>query len=234
MSFDINTARTAIKEGNVTIKKWEGITHALMRCIDSANASKGTKELEQAFRALDATSKKAIMELAREVGNQVPFASRQKNKKYSITDITKIGEKLSINAKTKETPEAKTKETPEAKPAEPKAEPTLSNNTPFEDSERKKVQELISTLAWNSASVISNMRYIWWSMILPQQALVRQPDGEYFLWDTPTSAGRDIYRLNANKDIIGMIRVEMNGTVVSQKWSIGNVAYAVPTQIKTK
>ena len=40
MSFDINSARTAVQSGTIKIQKGEGITHALMRAADTANASK--------------------------------------------------------------------------------------------------------------------------------------------------------------------------------------------------
>lgn len=40
MSFNITTAREAIQKGEIKIKKDEGITHALMRYVDSTNMNK--------------------------------------------------------------------------------------------------------------------------------------------------------------------------------------------------
>ena len=58
------------------------------------------KDLENEFRALDAVNRKAIMDLAKEVGNHVPFVGRTKNAKYDVTDKAQIGETLSISGST--------------------------------------------------------------------------------------------------------------------------------------
>lgn len=78
MPFDIDSARENIQKWEVTIKKWEGITHALLRVADPMNANKNIKELEKIFTSLDKENKKMLQALAEEIAGNAPFSWRRK------------------------------------------------------------------------------------------------------------------------------------------------------------
>ncbi|MDD2891786.1 MAG: hypothetical protein PHQ95_02370, partial [Candidatus Gracilibacteria bacterium] len=45
-------------------------------------------------------------------------------------------------------------------------------------------------------------------------ALIKQPDGEFYLWDKPIDSARSIYRLNTDYKVIGVYTVSLNNRLL--------------------
>ena len=65
-------------------------------------------------------------------------------------------------------------------------------------------------------------------------ALIKQPDGEYYLWDKSFDGVRNIFRLNADHKIIGMYTVSSNNLLLDGKWEYVDYNYNVPSPIEQK
>lgn len=65
-------------------------------------------------------------------------------------------------------------------------------------------------------------------------ALIKQSDGEFYLWDKPVNGARSIYRLNTDYKVIGVYTVSLNNRLLDGRWEYVEYDYNIPAPIEQK
>lgn len=63
-------------------------------------------------------------------------------------------------------------------------------------------------------------------------ALLKQPEGDFFLYDKIVDGARNVYRLDDQKNLIGMISIKSSGDVIKAVGGeMEDVTYKVPMPV---
>lgn len=115
----------------------------------------------------------------------------------------------------------------------PQANPVAALDTKIDFSVEQKRASEIMELA-KKPSMIQRMNgngnfYNGSAPLLIEYALIKQGDGELYVFDKPNQGSRTVFRLNSKNEVIGSTQVNSDGTSTSPKWApMKNISY-MPT-----
>lgn len=103
----------------------------------------------------------------------------------------------------------------------PQANPVAALDTKIDFAvEQKRVVEIMELA--KKASMIQRMNgngnfYNGSAPLLIEYALIKQGDGELYVFDKPNQGSRAVFRINSKNEVIGSIQVNSDGTSTSPK-----------------
>lgn len=94
--------------------------------------------------------------------------------------------------------------------------------------ENAKKPSMISRLSWNGSYYNGS------SPAIIQYAMIQQPDGEFYIYDTPSKWVRTVYRITAIQEIKGICTITEKWEIIQMKWeNIKSAPYQPTPIIKT-
>ncbi len=109
------------------------------------------------------------------------------------------------------------------KPTQSEPLVTAVEKAPDFTEEQKKADIAIrGAMKWMS---INGSFYSQWDLKNPDYALVKQPDGEFYLWDKPVGDKRMIFKLNTQLKVIGCIPSQKNTVITVRSSNMTHVPY---------